>query len=117
MLIFWRFQHFGQCVSSRVGVKQPFSPPGPLALFFGLKLVDGGQEKEEGEGRGGRVRVKREGVTIELSTHTRPPPVTCVGLGQKKGEDARTHKKNKNDSFLTPNVRYGKRSWDKSVLN
>lgn len=58
-------------------------------------LVDGGQEKREreerreckGVGAGSGVG----GLTIELSTHTRPPLVTCVGLGRKKGEDARTH--------------------------
>lgn len=59
-------------------------------------LLDGGQEKREREerreGKGVVVGTgSGGGVTIELSTHTRPPLVTCVGLGRKKGEDACTH--------------------------
>lgn len=60
-------------------------------------LLDGGQEKREREerreGKGVVVGTGSVGggVTIELSTHTRPPLVTCVGLGRKKGEDACTH--------------------------
>lgn len=55
-----------------------------------------------------------------MSTHTRPSLVTCVGLGQKKGQDGwthiGTHIKNKNNSFLTPNVKCGKGAWNKSIF-
>lgn len=43
-------------------MKQTFPSPGPPLLpVFGLTLVDRGQEKREGEGKGGRVRVQRGG--------------------------------------------------------
>ena len=71
-------------------MKQTFSPPGPplsslsslSSLFLDSHWWTEG--KKRGEGRGEEGEGKERGVTIELSTHTRPPLVTCVGLGQKK---------------------------------
>lgn len=67
---------------------QTFYSAGPPSLSLwthtgGRRARKEGREEERGWGWGG--------VTIELSTHTRPPLVTCVGLGQKKGWDAHTH--------------------------
>lgn len=85
----------GGCETDFFSCRAPFSSLSSLSSLF-LDSHWWTEGKKRGKGRGGERRGgwgwREGGVTIELSTHTRPPLVTCVGLGQKKRRGcARTH--------------------------
>lgn len=101
MLLFCRLQRFGQCVCSRAGVKQTFSPagppspPSPPSPPFFWTHTGGRRARKEGrggEGRGEEGEGEERGGSPLSCPPTQDPLWSPAWVwAKRKGEDARAH--------------------------